>query len=68
MRFDKFRFGLIQIDGVAWDPDVVIDHGTVTKRKKASKRFCKDFGHSPLSIEEDIPWQCRRLVVGAGCR
>ena len=24
------------------------------------------FGHTPLSIEEDIPWNCRRLVIGTG--
>ena len=23
-------------------------------------------GHTPLSVEEKIPWQCRRLVVGTG--
>ncbi|MFZ0590627.1 MAG: hypothetical protein WAM39_09105, partial [Bryobacteraceae bacterium] len=22
--------------------------------------------HTPLSIEEKIPWKCRRLVVGTG--
>jgi hypothetical protein len=24
------------------------------------------YGHTPLSIAEDIPWRCRRLVVGTG--
>ena len=24
------------------------------------------FGHTPLSAEEDIPWRCRRLVIGTG--
>lgn len=67
MRFDKFSFGSIQIDGVTCDHDVVIDGGKVRKRKKApSKQFRKQFGHTPLSIEEDIPWKCRRLVVGTG--
>jgi hypothetical protein len=27
---------------------------------------CDAFGHTPLSVEEDIPWDCRRLVVGTG--
>ena len=22
--------------------------------------------HTPLSIEEEIPWKCRRLVIGTG--
>ncbi len=45
----------------------MIDHGRVRKRKKKpSKKFRERFGHTPLSIEEDIPWKCRRLVVGTG--
>jgi hypothetical protein len=43
------------------------NRGKVRKRrKKASKRFRDTFGHTPLSVEEDIPWKCRRLVVGTG--
>ena len=43
----------------------MIDRGEVRKRKKrASKTFRDAFGHTPLSLEEGIPWKCRRLVVG----
>ena len=67
MLFDKFSFGSIRIDGVTRDYDVVIDSGEIRKRKKKpSKQFRDEFGHTPLSIEEDIPWKCRRLVVGTG--
>ena len=67
MRFEEFSFGSIQIDGVSYDHDVVIDRGEVRKRKKkASKKFREAFGHTPLSLEEGIPWKCRRLVVGTG--
>ena len=67
MHFDNLSFGSIEIDGVTWDSDVVIDRGDVRERKKkASKRFREEFGHTPLSIEEDIPWTCRRLVIGTG--
>jgi len=67
MRFDKFSFGSIQIDGITRDYDVVIDRAEIRKReKKPSKQFRDEFGHTPLSIEEDIPWKCRRLVVGTG--
>jgi hypothetical protein len=67
MRFESFSFGSIRIDGVNYSHDVVIDRGRVRKRKKKpSKKFRDDFGHTPLSIEEDIPWKCVRLVIGTG--
>ncbi len=67
MQFDEFSFGSIRIDGVTYEYDVVIDRGETRKRKKkASKKFRQEFGHTPLSIEEEIPWRCRRLVVGTG--
>jgi hypothetical protein len=67
MRFEDFSFGCIRIDGVTRDYDVVIDGGEIRKRKKnPSKQFRDEFGHTPLSIEEDIPWKCRRLIVGTG--
>ena len=59
MRFDKFSFGSIQIDGSTYEHDVIIDRGEIRKRKqKPSKKFRDQFGHTPLSIEEEIPWQC----------
>ena len=67
MRFQDFSFGAIRIDGTTHEHDVVIDRGTVRKRKKkASKQFRDAFGHTPLSVEEKIPWKCRRLVIGTG--
>ncbi|RDK00227.1 MTH938/NDUFAF3 family protein [Paraburkholderia lacunae] len=67
MRFEAFSFGSIRIDGVTYQHDVVIDHGQVRKRtKKPSKPFREAFGHTPLSAQEDIPWKCRRLVIGTG--
>ena len=67
MRFEKFGFGSIQIDGTTYEHDVVIDRGQVRRRKtKPSKQFRGEFGHTPLSIEEKIPWKCRRLVIGTG--
>ena len=65
MRFQSFTFGSIRIDGVTYEHDVVIDHGDVRERKKkASKPFRDAFGHTPLSVEEKIPWKCHRLVIG----
>jgi hypothetical protein len=67
MRFEAFSFGSIRIDGITYTHDVVIDRERVHKRKKTpSKKFREAFGHTPLSIEEDIPWKCRRLVIGTG--
>ena len=67
MRFQKFSFGSIRIDGVTYEHDVVIDRGDVRKRKKKpSKKFRDEFGHTPVSIEEKIPWKCGRLIIGTG--
>ena len=67
MVLDHFSFGTIRIDGVTREHDVIIDRGEVRKRKKGpSKPFADAFGHTPLSIEEEIPWKCRRLVIGTG--
>ncbi len=67
MRFRHLEFGLIDVDGVTYEHDLVLDRGEIRKRKKkASKKFRETFGHTPLSVEEDIPWRCTRLVIGTG--
>ena len=67
MRFEKFSVGSIRIDGTTYEHDVVIDRGKISKRKKKpSKQFRDAFGHTPLSVEEKIPWKCTRLVIGTG--
>lgn len=67
MRVEAPSFGSIRVDGITYEHDVLIDRGQVRKRKKkASKKFRNQFGHTPLSIEEEIPWKCRTLVIGTG--
>jgi hypothetical protein len=67
MKIENFSFGSIRIDGTVYEDDVVIDAGAVRKRdKKPSRKFRGDYGHTPLSVEEDIPWNCSRLVIGTG--
>ena len=67
MQFTSYSFGSVRVDGVTYDHDLIIDRGKVRKRKKApSRKFRGAYGHTPLSAEEDIPWQCRRLVIGTG--
>jgi hypothetical protein len=67
MKFEDFTFGRIRVDGTVYDHDLVVDHGKVRKRKKQpSKKYRESFGHTPLSIEEKIPWNCSQLVIGTG--
>jgi hypothetical protein len=67
MRFTDFSFGSIRVDDATYGHDLIIDRGKIRKRSKAaSKKFRGVYGHTPLSIAEDIPWRCRRLVIGTG--
>ena len=67
MQFTGYSFGSIRVDGVTYGHDLIIDRGKVRKRKKAtSQKFRAAYGHTQLSAEEDIPWRCRRLVIGPG--
>lgn len=69
MRIERFSFGAIRIDGETYEQDVVIDRGDVRlRKKKPSKQFRDQFGHTPLSLEEKIPWKCERLVIGTGAQ
>ena len=69
MRIDRFSFGSIRVDGETFETDVVIDRGAVrARKKKASKPFRDRYGHTPLSVEEKIPWKCARLIVGSGAQ
>jgi hypothetical protein len=67
MKWGTCRFGSLKIDGVNYTKDVVLDRGVLRKRKKKPSRpFREQFGHTPLSLREDIPWECIRLVIGTG--
>lgn len=69
MRFGRFTFGSIEVDGTTYEHDLVIDRGDIRKRKKGpSKALRARYGHTPLSLGEDIPWDCERLVIGSGAR
>jgi hypothetical protein len=60
-------FGEIEIDGQRFDHDVVIEKGRIRRRKKKpSKRYRADYGHTPLTPEEAIPWSAPLLIVGTG--
>ena len=67
MKVKKISFGSINIDGKDYFKDIVIHKGKIKKRKKnKSKKFRGRFGHTPLSILENIPWDCKKLIIGTG--
>ncbi len=37
-------------------------------RSSPSKQYRAAYGHTPLSIKEEIPWHCRRLMVATGAQ
>jgi hypothetical protein len=60
-------FGSIEVDGLEYEHDIVIDGGEVRKRKKKpSKPYREEFGHTPVSIAEELPWGGSRLIIGTG--
>jgi hypothetical protein len=67
MKARLLDFGRLEIDGRRYEHDVVIDGGRIRKRHKGpSKPYRDDFGHTPLSPDEALPWGCRQLVIGTG--
>jgi len=64
---DHPGFGVIVIDGNRFEHDVVMEAGRTRRREKGpSKAFRNGYGHTPLSLDEDIPWSAPQLVVGTG--
>jgi hypothetical protein len=67
MNAKLVAFGEIEIEGVRHTHDVVIDGGAVSKRgKKPSKAYKAQYGHTPLSADEALPWGGAELIVGTG--
>jgi hypothetical protein len=60
-------FGKIEIEGETFDRDMVVDRGMLRPRKKGpSKRRRSEFGHTPLTVAEDLPWSGPQLIIGTG--
>jgi hypothetical protein len=67
MKVNKISFGTIKIDGIEYNKDIIINKGTIENRKKKeSKKYKKKFGHTPLSLKENIPWKAKTLIIGTG--
>jgi hypothetical protein len=67
MQARLLRFGSIDVEGREYEHDIVIEGGRARKRKKKpSKSYRDDFGHTPLSADEDLPLGGARLIIGTG--
>jgi hypothetical protein len=52
------------VTGRHWNPGQIGLHRAT--RVWPSKHFRREFGHTPVSVAEEIPWDCKRLVIGSG--
>ena len=69
MKARLVAFGEVEIEGQRFTRDVVIDAGRIRPRRKGPSKVLRDqFGHTPLSAAEDIPWGGPRLIVGTGAQ
>ncbi len=60
-------FGAIVIKGQRFDRDMVVEQGTLRARRKGpSKSQRGEYGHTPLTPAEDLPWSGSQLVIGTG--
>src|SRR5215467_14213472 len=67
MRWKPPGFGAIEVDGIVHERDVVLDREAIgRRRKKTSKKIRERYGHTPRLPAEELPWRCRRLIVGTG--
>jgi hypothetical protein len=67
MQVRLLRFGSIEVEGREYENDIVIEGGRVRKRrKKPSKPYRGEFGHTPLSADEELPWGGGQLIIGTG--
>jgi len=67
MQARLIAFGVLEIEGVAYTRDVVIDEGRIRRRHKGPSRSLREqYGHTPLTSAEAIPWGGPRLLIGTG--
>ena len=56
MQVRLLRFRSLELEGLHYENDIVIEGGRVRKRKKKpSKPYRDEFGHTPLSADEELP-------------
>ena len=63
----NFSFGVVVLDGKSYTEDIIIERGEISRRHKAVSRISKEaYGHTPLTVHENIPWDCDTLIIGTG--
>jgi len=66
-RLEGLVFGSITVEGREQTDDVIIDGGKTRSRDKGPSKSRRDeFGHTPLTPAEKIPWDCKVLLIGTG--
>jgi hypothetical protein len=66
-KVKSVSFGKIKVNGKLYEKDIVIEGYDVRTRKKGpSKPKKAKYGHTPLTHLEEIPWDCKVLVIGIG--
>jgi hypothetical protein len=56
MKVRLLGFGAIEVDGLSYEHDIVIDGGRVRKRSKnPSKPYRSEFGHTPCRLTSNSP-------------
>ena len=65
MKFGKVIFGRLEIDGDVYTSDIVITSKGISSRDSSPSSGVLP-GHTALTVEEEIPWDCEQLYVGTG--
>jgi hypothetical protein len=66
-KVKSIGFGKIKVNGKLYEKDIVIEGFDIRTRKKGpSKSQREKYGHTPLTHHEEIPWDCKVLVIGIG--
>jgi hypothetical protein len=58
MRFEKFSFGAIRIDGTTYEHDVVIDRGQVRKTTRFLRNRGAQLGRGVIPAERHVVGAC----------
>lgn len=67
MHAQLVEFGTLELCETRYDHDLVVEAGEIRKRDKDPSRSRKgEFGHTPLTSKEDLPWGTDELIVGTG--
>lgn len=71
MKVDHFSFGTITLDGKTFKEDIVIINKKgkskiLLRNKEPSRIYKEKFGHTPLTIFENIDLSVDTIIVGTG--